>query len=269
MSQDSRRSRFCWTTIGRRFAGVVAVALLLAAGAVGRAEAASTPWTALKTYKDNGVLRGDDGSGGKQDATAYDYQIAVYLMDDGGNTSADWYRIDMALSSGIQNYRKGNNVCGWWTDAVDAAFDLETKGGQIEEYAPTTGQSAKERSFSVGGMSVSQSYPDAGIKANRDGPAESIRWSSNFKGCSCKRIPGYIPVDDCSGGASSIAKSTFTLYPTVLVKVPEGQGLKFNTYVGDFDTRAGAKKYYSGRKETVRKKYKMTVTCSTTACSIK
>ncbi|MBI1180493.1 MAG: hypothetical protein GC201_08030 [Alphaproteobacteria bacterium] len=258
-----------------------AIAAFLALAVAGQADA-SSPWLALKNYSDSGTLKGQKKDEAQtQSATSYDYEISVYKLDDGGYADGDWYRVDYSLTSAIRNYRKGDNVCGWATDVVDAAFDLQTKGGQIEEYAPTTTESESTRGFTLGGQisksgpavkadwSISQVIPDAGIKAKRNTTAENVAWITKLRGCDCKNNR-YMPPKDCIGQASNVAKTTFTLNPSVLVRVPEGSGLTFNTYTKDYSTKVGATKYYDGKNEKVRKDYgKLSVTCTSTSCTFR
>ena len=67
---------------------------------------------------------------------------------------------------------------------------------------------------------------------------ETAIWTANLRGC--KDIGSPVSYK----GASKIAKSTFTLQPSILVKVPEGKNLKFKTKVG---TVASTIKHEKGR----------------------
>jgi len=245
------------------------------------AQAQSSPWTAIGKYIDEGSLEGtkDDGAQ-RQKAGGYQYQIWVYKLDDGGYDQGDWYRIDLSVLSSISAYRKGDNVCGWYTDGVNAAFDLETTGGWIEEYAPTTSQSSSEKTYSLGGYvskggpavtatySFTQTIPDAGIKVKRDGPAETIKWITNLQGCKCNP-KNVVPPYACTKGASAVAKSSFKLTPSIVAAVPEGSSLKFKTYLKDFPAGVYLKKFVQNKNEKLKQEYSLTVTCSATSCTFK
>ncbi|MBI1180495.1 MAG: hypothetical protein GC201_08040 [Alphaproteobacteria bacterium] len=210
--------------------------------AAGPPSAAQTnPWEALP----GGVSeKGDTKAsfeGDNQTTGSYSHKIAVYKLDettesgDEADTDYDWYRIDMRIEAAISRYRKGESVCGWWTDKVRGAVKVSTSGAKIWEYAPdASGGSTtktKEMGYKIGasglrfdyGYSVSQTADSLGIKVDYAPTSAAIAWIANLDGCN--------KVGDAFSysGASKIARTTFVLNPSVIVRVPQGSKLVFRT----------------------------------------
>lgn len=208
---------------------------------------AADPWGSIKSERKTGTIKGVYRSK-TQTIGTYSHKITVYKLDDASYDQGDWYRIDFELVSAVSSYRKGDSVCGWWTDKVKVAFDLSTSGGEISELGPQTSQGSSTTSFSLGGSlansgprvtasySQSQTVPDAGIKLDRNTVNETAVWTANLRGC--KDIGSPVSYK----GASKVAKSTFTLQPSIIVMVPESRRLDFKTKVGTVTSEITHKK---------------------------
>ncbi|MBI1181598.1 MAG: hypothetical protein GC201_13685 [Alphaproteobacteria bacterium] len=211
---------------------LVPLLAVLAAGQSTPLLAQSSPWTAVQRYQWADDTKGS-WEGSSQKTGSYKTKITVYKLDDNGNTSADWYRVDLTIQSTIDRYRKGDKECGWWTDKIVGVFNL-TGPGDIVDYGPQSSVGSSSSSFAVGAglelsgprlqasYSVNQTKPDAGIKVERDTVKNSIVWIASLTGC---KNPGGIPYS----GASKVAKATFALNPSVVVQVPEGKQVQFST----------------------------------------
>lgn len=198
---------------------------------------AQSPWTAVQTYRKTDTTKGKF-AGDNQTTGSYTHQIAVYKLDDADYIEGDWYRIDLTVISAISRYRKGDNICGWYTDKVTAAFDLTSADGEIWELGPQSTENKSSQFFTVGGSlgtsgpginasySRRQEVADAGIKLTRNTVDEAAVWTANLQGCKNVGGIGYT-------GASTVAKSTYELNPSILVEVPEGERLRFRTAVGN------------------------------------
>ncbi|MBI1181599.1 MAG: hypothetical protein GC201_13690 [Alphaproteobacteria bacterium] len=257
-------------------AALAAVALLAAPLVLPSARAQSTtPWTAFENYRKTGTITGQ-GNSKDNDVATFMHVVNVYKIDPDSYKGGDWYRIDMIIESAIKNgrYDKKPNACGWYTDNVNAGFDLLTSRGRLEEWGPPTTVGKSSVSYSIGGTfttggprlnlgySMTQTVPDAGIKAYEDAPGSAVSWVANLKGCDD-------PVGSTAySGASAVAKGTFTLNPTIVVSVPEGAALKFTTYTKKRDTRIHIMKKRGGASNyNVKANFRMTFTCKDLKCS--
>ncbi|MBI1181600.1 MAG: hypothetical protein GC201_13695 [Alphaproteobacteria bacterium] len=251
----------------------------------------SAYWKTLKTFRAAGATEGSF-EGDKQTTGSYTHVVAVTKVNDESDTSYDWYRIDLSIESAISKYRKGETVCGWWTDKVTAGFTLKTKDGIILDYAPETSQGSVSKTYNIAveigmsgpngagnpsgqlvqdlGYKVTQEAPDLGIKVQRNTTAETIAWTAGLKGCK-NTGEGALSYT----GASKIAKSTFVLKPSIVVRVPQGKQLVFQTSafgIADGFVHAKQKQIVkNGLKvpKTRSSKYTFdtTITCSATSCS--
>ncbi|MCB1807923.1 MAG: hypothetical protein KDJ99_23045 [Candidatus Competibacteraceae bacterium] len=223
------------------------IAIAFLAGSLSAPAQAADPWTSITSYRKTGTTQGKFQNKNQTTGT-YSDKITVYKLDDASYDQGDWYRIDFEMVSAISKYRKGDGICGWWTDQVKVAFDLTTSGGEIWELGPQTTQGSSTTSFSLGSSlasvgprvsasySVTQTVPDAGIKLNRNTVNETAIWTARLRGC--KDIGSPVSYK----GASKVAKSTFTLQPSIVVKVPEAKRLDFKTTVGTQNTSFTHKK---------------------------
>jgi hypothetical protein len=258
-----------------RLIPVLQLALLLASPAV--PAAAQSPWQSLDSFRRTGYTSGKF-EGKNQDTGSYLHQITIYRLDDEGvDKIYDWYRIDMAVESTITRYRKGDAVCGWYTDNVKAAFDPTTSGGEIMELGPETTVGSGNKFINMGGSltaagpgiqggyQYSQVVPDAGIRLTRVGPKEAAHWIANLQGC---RNVGS-PVD--YRGASGVAKATYALKPSIIVRIPEGSDLRFLTKTDDIvNSFKHEKDHYEGgtlKRQSFVENFSYSVFCGSSSCS--
>ena len=195
--------------------------------------AAESPWSALDSFRKTGYTKGDFQNK-TQDTGNYEHKIEIYRLDALDEDPAyDWYRVDMFITSTITNYRNGDSICGWYTEWVRAGFALSMNGGEIVELGPETTTTNGTTFINMGsslsasgptiqaGYQYSQVIPDEGIRLMRDAPNETAYWIANLRGCSGNR------------GASGVSKSTYTLKPSVIVRLPQGARLRFKTRTKD------------------------------------
>jgi len=270
----NRSVEFCCRGTARRglFLFLCGIVLSVPAGAM----AQSSPWQALEqfTWKADTTASFE---GDKQATGSYQHDITVYKLDDQGDTESDWYRVDMRIQAAISHYRKGENVCGWWTDKVQGAFKLQTDSGEILDYAPQTSQGSSTKTYTVGikaslsgnirpisKYEVTQVADKSGIKVNIDPAAKAMAWTANLEGC--RKVGDVFSYQ----GASNMAKSTFVLVPTVLVMVPDGAGLSFKTSA--LGKENGFVQAKQRRDKDAKKKsfdFVYTISCDSTKCTAK
>jgi len=268
------------SVVGRSFALALASIVVVAAAAAEESSQTS-PWTAIASKRYTADTYGKF-EGDKQKTGSYVEWIRVYALDDGDYDKGDWYRIDMSVESAISSYRDGSSTCGWFTDRVTAAFALLTSNGDIQDFGPQAdgggGYSLGSSVYSQGpfggaSYSMTQEVADSGITVDSSTTKGTIVWTAKLRGCKPKS--GTTGQEIGFTGASKIAKSSYILNPSVIVKVPEGTKLNFKTQVGDKGAnglRHGKSKLRSGgfksaatRKATYLFIYD--ITCTTTSYS--
>ncbi len=265
------------THLSRSLLALSTAAML--AGMLTPAQAQDSPWDSVRSQRKTGTTQGTF-SGKQQTTGTYAHKITVYKLDDANYSQGDWYRIDLSMETAISNYRKGSSVCGWYIDKAIVAFDLTTSGGEIWELGPPTTSGSSSTSFSVGGMlgssgpritasySMTQTVPDAGIKLMRNTVNETAIWIASLQGC--KNVGSPVNYK----GASKISKSSFTLNPSLVVKVPEGRTLAFKTVADGqangfvhqkdkFRLSKGSVTHYKAEQDFTYK-----VTCTGSSCTI-
>ena len=239
---------------------ILAIAAAAATGAAAQAQA-PTNWPQIGSFTNTGTTEGNF-EGSTQTIGSYDYVVTIYWLDDGGYTGADWYRVDQQITSNVDKFRNGTNICGRWTDKVNGGFGLATTGGKIFDYGPPTDHQTVNSGTGVYWVatkgpaaltnvipkySIFQALEDATFTATEDSAQGTLRWKTELKGC---RGPRYV-------GTSKAAKTTFTLTTSVMVEVPEGQPLKFQTFL-DSTTMSEillAKYKENGNSQTLRGSY--------------
>ena len=200
-------------------------------GATAQGQDAPTNWPLIASFTNAGTTTGNF-EGSSEKVGSYSHEVTVYWLDDNGYTGADWARVDQTLTSKIDKFRSGSSICGWWTDKVNSAFALITDGGKVFDYGPRDGfeNSGTGVYFiaSKGPSAISsvkpiygtaQSVADAKFTVTADNTRNTVRWVTDVKGCRGTR---YV-------GETKAAKTEFTLTTSVMVEIPEGQALKFQT----------------------------------------
>lgn len=210
-------------------------------------EGSEDPWDALHIYEYSAYSKGYyDGK--EQTAGTHKFTLSLFSLASNQQNS-DWYRMDYQIISEITDYQlEGNHFgnthgsCGWWSDELKANFKVETPGGEWFEYMPDTTVGSTTKGFSIGGSlttsqagisgEYSQSYgePDVVITVEANSVSNSIDWKAKLDGCS-----NYQWYPDIHG-ASSPAKSTYNLNPSVIIQVPQGDLLKVQTWHGGNST---------------------------------
>lgn len=205
------------------------------------AEDGDDPWDALHIYEYSAYSKGYyDGS--EQTAGTHKFTLSLFSLASDQENS-DWYRMDYQIISEITDYElEGNHFgnthgrCGWWSDELRAIMKVETPHGQWFEYMPDTTVGSNSKGFTIGGSlttsqagisgAYSQTYgePDVVITVEANSVSNTIDWKAVPDGCS-----NYQWYPDIHG-ASSPAKSTYNLNPSVIVQVPEGDLLKVQTW---------------------------------------
>lgn len=234
-----------------------------------------------------GVYRGNT-----QTVGTYKFTITMYYMRSDNTINdvvQDWYRADFQTISNISNYKKTGDKfgdtkgkCGWWTKKVHAPVTVLTTNGQWWEYMPDTFVGSSSTSYSIGGslstsaLGISGGYSktygtsDVEIVVRANSVEQSIGWTSKLRGCGdYGAYPAY-------RGASKAAKSTYNLYPSLIMAVPEGRNLSFRTQKGGDYWRIVVEKdrlkcgfACSSLKVTEYTSsvgYDLTINCSRTAC---
>lgn len=202
----------------------------------------SDPWNAIQNFEWDGPTTGEF-RGNEQTVGSYRFTLSPYWLDSDQN-GRDWYRVDFQTYSFISNYKyKGHKFgdtggkCGWWTNKEHADITVTTPGGSWWEFMPNTTVGSTTTSFSIGGMlttsqtgvtgAYSKSYgtPDVKITVSGSSIDHSIEWKAGLQGCgNYSSYPYY-------DGASSAAKSSYNLAPSLIMYVPAGEPLKFKTSV--------------------------------------
>ena len=100
------------------------------------AEADPSPWNAIyhNIWKGNTVA--DTGVEEGEQAGTYQFEMTVYLLSK-ADPNVDWWRVDLASFSGIENYVKSTKHCGWWTRDMTAVVALHD-GAEFWDYMPDT-----------------------------------------------------------------------------------------------------------------------------------
>jgi len=212
---------------------ILPIAAAAMIGATAQGQDAPTNWPLIGTYTNAGITTGNF-EGSSETVGSYVSEVTVYWLDDNGYTGADWARIDHKLTSKVDRFRDGSSICGWWTDKVNGAFALITDGGKIFDYGPRDGfeKSGTGVYFiaSKGPSAISnvqpiygtaQSVADAKFTVTEDSTNNTLRWVTDVKGCKGSK---YV-------GKTNAAKKEFTLTTSVMVEIPEGQALKFQTSI--------------------------------------
>jgi hypothetical protein len=197
-------------------------------------------WDAIHIWEWSSPFSGDY-RGSTDSVGNYRFAMTVYNLasDDLGS---DWYRLDFETLVEIDNYVMNGNKfgdtsgnCGWWLEQARASISVLTTGGEWYEYMPDTTVGSTTTGFTIGGSlttsqagvsgGYSQSYgtSDVTIEVKADPVNNTIDWTSSLRGCdNYAYYPDY-------RGASSAAKTTYDLNPSLIVRVPQGSTMRFAT----------------------------------------
>jgi hypothetical protein len=196
------------------------------------AEESPSPWEAVYQNIWTGRMVGDDGPQSGENVGTYQFTLAVYLLSE--NPDFNWWRVDLASISNIQNYVKSTKHCGWWTYSMASFVDLH-QGAMFWDYMPDTTVANHSQTFTIGadisvrpGVSAqySQSYgtSDVTITVHANSVDERITWDTSLSGChDYFWYPFY-------KGASNAAKTSFKVAPSLIARVPKGENFSFSTY---------------------------------------
>ena len=206
------------------------------------------PWNAIQNWERSGTTIGYFGGNEffpnqKETVGTYRYTLSPYWLDSDDN-GKDWYRVDYQMYSEISNYvmtgdsfGDTSGTCGWWTTGIVAGADILTTNGEWWEFMPSTTVGSTSTSFTIGGdistsgAGVSGAYSksygtsDVTITVDANTVDQAIGWRAELTGCGdYDAYPFY-------SGASNAAKTTYNLNPSLIIDIPQGAVLKFQTSI--------------------------------------